>query len=84
MATPPDIIFNGQDGPRQIDPRRRFEIALQAAGTQLSTLLMHVAVLDQPLSDWSRPGMHNGDGAALLRLSLDILGEHYRRPTMTA
>ena len=41
---------------------------------------MHVAVLDLPLADWSRPGMRNGDGAALPRLALDVLAEHYRRP----
>jgi Domain of unknown function (DUF6456) len=74
------FVFNGEDGPRQIDARRRFESAIQAAGLQLNPLLMHVAVLDLPLADWSRPGMHNGDGAALLRLALDVLADHYRRP----
>jgi hypothetical protein len=73
-------VFEGGDGPARVDARRRFEAGIQAAGLQLSPLLMHVAVLDLPLADWSRPGMHNGDGAALLRLALGVLADHYRRP----
>jgi hypothetical protein len=82
MASPSKraFVFNGHDGPIQIDARHRFEKAMQAVGLRLSPLLMHVAVLDQPLADWHRPGVRNGDGAALLRLGLDVLADHYRLP----
>jgi hypothetical protein len=44
----------------------------------MSPVVIHVAVLDNALTDWTRPGMRNGDGAALLRLGLDVLADHYR------
>jgi len=69
--------FRPEPVQHQIDARRRFERAVQALGPWMSPVIVHVAVLDQALTDWTRPGMKNGDGAALLRLALDVLADHY-------
>jgi hypothetical protein len=74
------IAFRAEPGPAALDARRRFEKAVQAVGQWLSPIVIHVAVLDLPLAAWARPGMKNGDGAALLRLGLDLLADHYHLP----
>jgi hypothetical protein len=66
--------------PVQVAARERFTQALQALGLLLSPVVMHTAVLDQPLGDWHRTGLKNGDGAALLGLALDGLADHYHLP----
>jgi hypothetical protein len=66
--------------PGQVQARERFEQAMQAVGLLLLPIVMHVCICDLPLGDWRRAGMRNGDGAALLRLALDGLADHYRLP----
>jgi Domain of unknown function (DUF6456) len=80
MARPPrQFLFNGDDSdPIRLDARRKFEKAIRPLGPRLVPIVMHTAVLDLPISEWASPGVRNGDGAALLRLALDILGDHYR------
>jgi hypothetical protein len=68
------LAFRPDPGAAQVDGRRRFERAVQELGPYLSAVAIHACVLDQPLATWTRPR----DGPALLRLALDVLGDHYR------
>jgi hypothetical protein len=59
--------------------RERYVAVLRAVGAQLSPVLVHVALLDQPVTDWARSrGWVPQVGMPLLQLALDALADHYR------
>jgi hypothetical protein len=77
-VTKGSIAFRPEPTQAQIDARRRFERAIVNVGPWLSPVLMHTAVLDQPLLAWEHPGMTNGsDRRGVLRLALTTLADHY-------
>jgi hypothetical protein len=72
------VAFRPEPTQAQIDARRRFERAVLALGPWLTPVLMHTAVLDQPLATWECPAMTNGaDRRGVLRLALNVLADHY-------
>jgi hypothetical protein len=65
------------DTPLTFAARERFEAAVHELGP-LWRIVYHVAVTDQPPESWGvASGHRNGDAAALLRLGLATLGQHY-------
>ena len=57
----------------------RYAAALRSIGPHLSPVLVHVALLDQPVTEWARSkGWVPQVGMPLLQLSLETLADHYR------
>jgi hypothetical protein len=54
--------------------------ALQAVPFRMAQIIVSVVFLDEPANAWGRQQGNTRDGIACLRLSLDILGDHYRIP----
>jgi hypothetical protein len=72
------VAFRPEPTAAQVDARRRFEQAVLKLGPWLTPVVLHVAVLDQPLATWPHAGMTNGaDRRGVLRLALTTLADHY-------
>lgn len=70
IGLPPTASFEAQ-----IDARRRYDLAMQAAGTRLHrAVLVHVCLVDQKLAGWVLPASR---GLEILREALDRLAEWY-------
>jgi hypothetical protein len=64
----------------QIDMRCRVDAAMRDVGKQLSAVLVHVCLCDEPARDWAlRIGGAPQAGIVVLRLALDALADHYEK-----
>lgn len=62
---------------RQADLRTAVNDALRAIPFRLVGIVVSVVFLDEPAGAWGKHQGNTRDGIACLRLSLDILGDHY-------
>lgn len=63
------------------DARKRYRDAMMAVGIRLCPVLVHVVCMGLAARDWEHAkGLNKDSGIELLRLALDILGDHYGMP----
>ncbi|WP_324807294.1 DUF6456 domain-containing protein [Sphingomonas sp. LY29] len=73
----PDIDLNGS----QIDARRRFEAAVEAAGPGLSDILWRIVCAGEGMRDAETAlGWPARAGKLVLSMALDRVGDHFRMP----
>jgi hypothetical protein len=80
MPRPPKRYQASADTPSSIRARERFEAAMSAVGPWLSGIVIHVAVCDEPVTQWGPlNGRAQSHGLPVLLVALDALCAHYGR-----
>ena len=86
-ANPPQSVTGSyrprvESGHRSVEgavaAQQEYQAAIQAVGIQLSGVLVHVVICDQPATEWARSaGRRTTQGMKALKEALDRLAAHY-------
>jgi hypothetical protein len=74
----PRVAGNDGESQKQIDAYKAYRAAMKRLTDRLSGVIVHVCLLDHSSEEWARQvGRRVIDGPTILRLALDMLGDHY-------